>query len=295
MRRVCGGGGGGSITGIALRRAGHTTSRARARRTGRYGASRRRRAMHDARRLQRDALTRRPQDRRNGNHLVNINPGPAIPLRGIGFVAPQPFTFAWSGAARSLRDECAHGPPAQWRTAAAAARRGSKHARYRLQLHGPGRHDREDAEGLGRAQPSRRPVRGDAVRRIGDGVLGLLQRWHSDFVGALYTLDYEAASAGQTLTVSWVENADNCMDFRCDNVSIHAVALSGPGGGGGDADPPVLFAAVPNASSPPNSTGVAGLVEQDGLPAGTAFRSASSRPRPATTRRPRPSAPRARS
>ena len=32
--------------------------------------------------------------------------------------------------------------------------------------------------------------------------------------------------------MSWVENADNCVAFRCDNVSIHAVALQGPGGGG---------------------------------------------------------------
>ena len=87
----------------------------------------------------------------------------------------------------------------------------------------------------------------------------------------LYTLTYQAASAGQTLTVSWVENADNCAAFRCDNVSIHAVALSGPGGGGGTADPPVLFAAVPTASAQPNPTGVAGLVEKDGLPAGTSF------------------------
>ena len=78
-----------------------------------------------------------------------------------------------------------------------------------------------------------------------------------DFVGALYTLDYQAASAGQTLTVSWVENADNCVDFRCDNVSIHAVALQGPGGGGGgELDPPVLFGAVPTGVG--SNLGVAG-------------------------------------
>ena len=54
-----------------------------------------------------------------------------------------------------------------------------------------------------------------------------------DFLGATYTLTYAAASAGQTLTVTWVETANNCGAPNCDNVSIHAVALQGPGGGGG--------------------------------------------------------------
>jgi hypothetical protein len=90
----------------------------------------------------------------------------------------------------------------------------------------------------------------------------------ADFVGSVYTLTYQAASAGQTLTVSWVENADNCVEFRCDNVSIHAVALQGPGGGGGEEPPaPVLFGAVPFADGA--TLGVAGLWDAGFEPDGT--------------------------
>ena len=59
-----------------------------------------------------------------------------------------------------------------------------------------------------------------------------------EFLGAVYTLTYAAASPGQTLTVAWLETAAFCPSFGCDNVSIHAVALQGPGGGGGGAQQP---------------------------------------------------------
>ena len=49
----------------------------------------------------------------------------------------------------------------------------------------------------------------------------------NNFLGATYTLTYAAASAGQTLTVTWKEIAGACPGFGCDNVSIHAVALAG--------------------------------------------------------------------
>ncbi len=91
-------------------------------------------------------------------------------------------------------------------------------------------------------------------------------------VPGVYTIDYSAAAADETLTVEWIESVrpNPDFDFGADNVPIYAVALDGPGGGGGDTDAPVLFAAVPDANAV-NSTGVAGLVEQDGLPAGTDF------------------------
>jgi CSLREA domain-containing protein len=53
-----------------------------------------------------------------------------------------------------------------------------------------------------------------------------------NFLGAVYTIDYAADSPGETLTVTWVETASFCGS-GCDNVSLHAVALEGPGGGGG--------------------------------------------------------------
>ena len=65
----------------------------------------------------------------------------------------------------------------------------------------------------------------------------------ADFIGQVYTLTYEAASAGQTLTVTWRQTVASCPSFGCDNVSLHAVALSG--GGGGATTAPTLVRAVP--------------------------------------------------
>ena len=230
------------------------------------------------------------------SNLVNINPGPAIPLRGIGFVPAQPFTFAWSRrrptpSETNARTGLQHngGPP-------------PPPLGVNLSTLGTGFSFTVPADTTERTLKvwvALNRAGGQFTATLSDGSATAFSDSFNvggaDFVGALYTLTYQAASAGQTLTVSWVENADSCMDFRCDNVSIHAVALSGPGGGGGDTDPPVLFAAVPDASSAPNSTGVAGLVEQDGLPAGTTFEVSFFSAEPATTRHPRPSAPRARS
>ena len=44
----------------------------------------------------------------------------------------------------------------------------------------------------------------------------------------VFTIDYAAASAGQQLTVNWVETAGTCPSFGCDDAAIYAVALSGP-------------------------------------------------------------------
>jgi hypothetical protein len=48
----------------------------------------------------------------------------------------------------------------------------------------------------------------------------------ADMRSGVYTIHYAAASRGQTLHVQWVETADNCSAFRCDNAAIYAVALS---------------------------------------------------------------------
>ena len=109
------------------------------------------------------------------SNLVNINPGPAIPLRGIGFVSPQPFNFAWSSGSPA--------PPSETNARTGLQHNGEpptpprhEHAGDGLQLHRPGGYDVEDAQGLGRAQPCRRPVHRDPLRRVGDRVLGLVQR-----------------------------------------------------------------------------------------------------------------------
>ena len=50
----------------------------------------------------------------------------------------------------------------------------------------------------------------------------------TDIRSGIYTLTYAAGSSGQKLHVSWIETADNCPSFRCDNAAIYAVALSAP-------------------------------------------------------------------
>ena len=42
----------------------------------------------------------------------------------------------------------------------------------------------------------------------------------------VFTITYAAGQAEQQLTVSWVETADSCTNFRCDNAALSAVALS---------------------------------------------------------------------
>ena len=185
--------------------------------------------------------------------LANINPGPAIPLRGIGFVSPQPFNFAWSS-----------GTPSPSETNARTGLQHNGEPPTNMSTLGTGFSFTAPADTTPRTLKvwvALNRAGGQFTATLSDGSATAFSDSFNvgvgDFVGALYTLTYEAASPEQELTVSWVENADNCAAFRCDNVSIHAVALQGPGGGGGEVDPPVLFGAVPNAVG--STLGVAGV------------------------------------
>ena len=239
----------GSLTAAALRPSARWTSPPRAPRTGRSGASRAVAASNARPKGRAARRSHRTCARRAAagiSDLVNINPAPSIPLRGIGFVSPQPFTFAWTD-----------GTPTPSET---NARTGLQHnggaAAPTCSTLGTGFSFTVPADttprtlkvwvALNRAagsspRPSRTDPRRPSRTRTTSG--------SATSSAAVYTLTYSAASAEQTLTVSWVENADNCAAFRCDNVSIHAVALAGPGGGGGDADPPVLTGAVPTPTA----------------------------------------------
>ena len=56
-----------------------------------------------------------------------------------------------------------------------------------------------------------------------------------DFLGAVYMISYAADGPDEELTVTWQETTSFCDDAGgCDNVSIHAVVLEGPGLGGVD-------------------------------------------------------------
>ena len=58
-------------------------------------------------------------------------------------------------------------------------------------------------------------------------------------------------------------------DSVTNDTSEFSNCITVSGGGGGTVDPPVLFAAVPDAT--PNALGIAGLVEDDALPADSSF------------------------
>ena len=168
------------------------------------------------------------------------------PLRGIGFVPPQPVHVRVDGRlADSVGDERARpasSTTVSRRRTSAPSVRASASASRPTRRRGRSRSgSRSTARRASSPRRSRTDRRRRSRTRSTSGV--------GDFVGGVYTLTYSAASAGQTLTVSWIENVDNCAAFRCDNVSIHAVAPPGPWRGGGDADPPVLFGAVPNATA----------------------------------------------
>ena len=87
------------------------------------------------------------------------------------------------------------------------------------------------------------------------------------FVGFV-TVQDGAFDQGVTLTDGAFITA-TVTDSVTNDTSEFSNCVTVSGGGGGAVDPPVLFAAVPDAT--PNALGIAGLVEEDGLPAGSSF------------------------
>ena len=159
--------------------------------------------------------------------LTNIDPAPSAPLRGIGQFA-GPYSFSWTngaptGSASGVRAGLQHngGPPPSPLGA--------------------------DVSTLGKGFSFDVPA-GTAFRTLkvyvatnrADGQLtaSLSDGSAPDYVNTLpaavdirsgiYTITYAAGSSGQKLHVSWIETADNCTAFRCDNAAIYAVALSAP-------------------------------------------------------------------
>ncbi len=166
--------------------------------------------------------------------LTDVNSPSPIPLRGMGQFGPQPFVFSWSNgsaptsAASSVQTGIQHngGPPLMVSTLGTGfqftvpADLTPRTLRVWVAL------NRASGQLSATLSDNSAPAYSNSYD-VGVG----------DFIGAVYTVDYTAASPGQTLTVRWIEDGDSCADFRCDNASLHAVALSGAGGG---SDPPPL-------------------------------------------------------
>jgi len=87
------------------------------------------------------------------------------------------------------------------------------------------------------------------------------------FVGFV-TVQDGAFDRGVTLTDGAFITA-TVTDSVTNDTSEFSNCVTVSGGGGGAVDPPVLFAAVPDAT--PNALGIAGLVEDAALPAGASF------------------------
>ena len=152
--------------------------------------------------------------------LTNIDPAPSVQLRGLGQFANPPFLFDWTDGNSPNSDTNATGG---------------------LQHNG----EPQDLSTLGKgfafdvpADTSPRTLTVYVATNRADGELtatlsdGSASAFSDTLVQAVdlrsgvYTITYAAASANQTLHVSWVETVDNCVQFRCDNAAIYAVALS---------------------------------------------------------------------
>ena len=202
------------------------------------------------------------------SNLTDI-PAPGAPLRGLGQFAPpvssHPFTFSWTD-----------GAPAASGT---QVRSGLQHdGQPSAGANGAGFSFTVPADMTSRTLRiwvALNRATGQLSATLSDGSAAPFTDSYGtgadNFLGATYTLTYAAASAGETLTVTWREIAAACPGFGCDNVSIHAVALEGPGGGGGDAPPaPVLMGAVPDVPGTGGpSLGVAGVWDAEDIPDGS--------------------------
>jgi hypothetical protein len=212
-----------------------------------------------------------PDQRKAGGTAISALtdiPAPSAPLRGLGQFGPpsetHPFTFSWTNGAPTasvtgVRTGIQHdGQPVA----------GANGAGFAFTV--PASTTTRTLKiwvALNRAagQLTAGLSDGSSPAFVDDVNIGV-----GDFIGQVYTITYAAASAGQTLTVTWKETGANCPGFGCDNVSLHAVALSG--GSSGASTTPTLIRAVPNGGG----TTVIGRVDGGGASADLTFLSSAT-------------------
>jgi hypothetical protein len=156
--------------------------------------------------------------------LTNIDPGTTVPLRGIGQF-DEPFTFSWSdGTGDNPTATAAHG--------------GIQHDGETVLLPTLGKGFSFDVPAdtnsrTLRVYVSTNRAAGALTATLSDGSAAAFTSTlpaASDAAFAIYTVQYAAASAEQTLHVQWVETENDCAaQFSCDNAALYAVALSGAG------------------------------------------------------------------
>jgi hypothetical protein len=150
------------------------------------------------------------------SNLENIDPGTAVPLRGLGqFPDAAAYNFSWSNGSDPLRESLAPGG---------------------IQHDGEQTSSSTLNDGFGFTVPAGlqpRTVKVYVATNRADGTLtaSLSDGSASDYVNvlpaatdentAVYTITYQANSDGQTLHVTWVETGDSCSaSFNCDNAAI---------------------------------------------------------------------------
>ena len=192
--------------------------------------------------------------------LTNIDPPPSVVLRGLGQFPSPPFLFSWTDGS---------GPASATNVSAGLQHNG-----------GPpppplGQNLSTLNHGFGFTVPAGTTTRtlkvyvatnraaGQLTATLSDGsappyvnTLPIAADLHS----SVYTITYAAASEGQELEVEWIETADNCPAFRCDNAAIYAVALSGA------PNPPPVATSVNLTAGSPSAQAGAARVELDAVP-----------------------------
>ncbi len=170
-----------------------------------------------------------PDVRKSGgtaiSDLTNIDPAPTAPLRGIGQFA-GPFLFNWSNGGSTasgsdvpagLQHNGGPPPPPLGADVSTLGKGFSFDVPAGTQLR------------TLRVYVATNRADGQLTATLSDGSAPAFVDTlpaATDIRSGIYTITYAAASSGQSLHVSWVETADNCAAFRCDNAAIYAVALS---------------------------------------------------------------------
>ena len=182
-----------------------------------------------------------PDVRKSGgsaiSNLTDIDPAPDTPLRGLGqFPAELEVDFTWSDGSAPA---CATGVHAGLQHNGQTGALGTLNDGFSFTV------PAGTTTRTLRVWVSAHSATGTLQATLSDGSAGPFQDsgltgpFNGTNEAGLYTITYAAASAGQTLTVQWIESASSDFTSYADNVAVYAAALddgSAPGGscaGGG--------------------------------------------------------------
>ena len=165
-----------------------------------------------------------PDVRKSGSsgisNLTDIDPAPDTPLRGLGqFPAELEIDFTWSDGSATA---CATGVHAGLQHDGQTGSLGTLNDGFSFTV------PAGTTTRTLRVWVSAHSATGTLQATLSDGSAGPFQDsglsgpFNGTNEAGLYTITYAAASAGQTLTVQWIESASADFTFYADNVAIYA-------------------------------------------------------------------------